>query len=218
MDVFASLTGDDDNDGMSLENAFATIQRGVEALSPGDTLRIVAGMYVEHVRIGGKGSTDPAHPSKPIHLRPHHKDDAVVIDCAVNAFEERQHEVFREPGNDDWRRVGKNDLWVSRDRLEQGIARGAFLPLPAKTGMTLKSLAMLLKVADRVVETKGGRGEDGRRLGGDPSRRRRLTHARRGSGARRRQAVTLTNRMSEEPWRGWLSRCCSPFARTTVTV
>jgi hypothetical protein len=143
MDFFTSLTGDDDNDGVSLESAFATIQRGVEALSPGDTLKIGAGTYVEHVRIRGKGSTDPDHPSEAIHLRPHHEDDVVVIDGAINAFEERTHEVFREPGNDDWLQKGKTDLWVSRDPLEQGIARGAFLPLPEKTGITARHVRLI---------------------------------------------------------------------------
>lgn len=44
-----SLQGDDANDGSSWQTAFRTIQRGVDALAPGDTLTIGAGEYHEYV-------------------------------------------------------------------------------------------------------------------------------------------------------------------------
>lgn len=48
-EYFVSLDGDDTNDGTSWEQAFQTIQKGVDSLVPGDTLTIGPGEYREHV-------------------------------------------------------------------------------------------------------------------------------------------------------------------------
>lgn len=53
-----SLDGDDAHDGLRRETAFRTIQRGVDALSEGDTLRIAPGEYYEAVFREGLGGPD----------------------------------------------------------------------------------------------------------------------------------------------------------------
>lgn len=132
MEYFTSTTGDDElNDGQALERAFATVTRGVQALTPGDRLRICAGTYAERVHVGDKGSNDPEHPSDPILIEPFDDDDdVVVIDGAVNTLPGRNRNVFREPGNEDWSREGETDEWVSRDPLPAGTAFGAFIEEP----------------------------------------------------------------------------------------
>lgn len=56
---FVSNDGcDDTHDGLSREQAFATIQRGVDALEPGDTLTILPGEYAENVKIVEFGDPD----------------------------------------------------------------------------------------------------------------------------------------------------------------
>ncbi len=55
---FVSVDGDDDNDGSSWGSAFATVQAGVDALEPGDTLTIGPGEYFGNVRREGIGDAD----------------------------------------------------------------------------------------------------------------------------------------------------------------
>ena len=55
MDFHTSLDGSEFNDGLTPESAFATVQKGVDALGPGDRLLIASGTYVERVRITGLG-------------------------------------------------------------------------------------------------------------------------------------------------------------------
>lgn len=55
---FVSKYGDDTNDGTSPESAFATISRGIEAMSAGDTLTIGPGEYHENLYSEGLGSAD----------------------------------------------------------------------------------------------------------------------------------------------------------------
>jgi hypothetical protein len=50
--------GNDAHDGLAREKAFLTIQKGVSALEPGDTLTIAPGEYAENVRIENFGSPD----------------------------------------------------------------------------------------------------------------------------------------------------------------
>ncbi len=57
-EYFVSPQGDDGADGLSLATAFATIQRGVDALSAGDTLTIGPGEYYESVLRRGLGDAD----------------------------------------------------------------------------------------------------------------------------------------------------------------
>lgn len=57
---YVATDGDDANDGTSPQTAFATIQKGVDALEPGDTLSIAPGDYYGSVRregIGADGET-----------------------------------------------------------------------------------------------------------------------------------------------------------------
>lgn len=55
-DFFTGKQGHDANDGLSKEKAFLTIQKGVDALQPGDTLTILPGEYFENVRRDSLGS------------------------------------------------------------------------------------------------------------------------------------------------------------------
>lgn len=57
-EVFVAVDGDDGDDGLSRATAFATIQKGVDALQPGDTLTIGPGEYRENVRRDGLGSSE----------------------------------------------------------------------------------------------------------------------------------------------------------------
>jgi len=57
-EYFVSKRGKDTNDGLDRAAAFLTIQKGVEALKPGDTLTIAPGEYAENVRIENFGSTE----------------------------------------------------------------------------------------------------------------------------------------------------------------
>lgn len=57
-EYYVRTTGNDANDGQTPSSAFATIQRGVDALTPGDTLLIGPGEYRESVRRAGIGSID----------------------------------------------------------------------------------------------------------------------------------------------------------------
>jgi len=55
---FVNKQGKDTNSGLSREAAFLTIQKGVEALKPGDTLTIGPGEYLENVQRADLGSPD----------------------------------------------------------------------------------------------------------------------------------------------------------------
>lgn len=52
---FVGKNGDDGNDGMNAAAAFATIQKGVDALKPGDVLTIAPGEYDEAIQREGVG-------------------------------------------------------------------------------------------------------------------------------------------------------------------
>ena len=57
-DYFVSKQGNDANNGQAKETAFLTIEKGVNTLSPGDTLTIGPGEYFESVSREGLGSAD----------------------------------------------------------------------------------------------------------------------------------------------------------------
>jgi hypothetical protein len=55
-EYFVSLDGRDDADGRTAATAFRTIQKGIDALQPGDTLTLAPGEYFERVSRDGLGS------------------------------------------------------------------------------------------------------------------------------------------------------------------
>ncbi|MHC4872253.1 MAG: chondroitinase-B domain-containing protein [Planctomycetota bacterium] len=55
---FVSVSGSDTNDGLTRQQAFLTIQKGVDALKSGDTLTILPGEYFGFVRRKDLGSMD----------------------------------------------------------------------------------------------------------------------------------------------------------------
>lgn len=57
-EYFVATQGDDTHDGTTRETAFATVQRGVDALAPGDTLTILPGSYYGSTRRKGIGSDE----------------------------------------------------------------------------------------------------------------------------------------------------------------
>jgi len=57
-EYFVNKQGDDGNHGQNREKAFATIQKGLDALKTGDTLTIGPGEYFEHVARAGLGGPD----------------------------------------------------------------------------------------------------------------------------------------------------------------
>ncbi len=57
-EFFVSKQGDDTHEGTSRERAFLTVQKGVDALSPGDTLTIGPGEYLESVHRKNLGSAE----------------------------------------------------------------------------------------------------------------------------------------------------------------
>jgi len=57
-EYFVAKQGDDKNSGLAPGEAFGTIQKGVDALAPGDTLTIMPGEYFGNVRRDKLGSAD----------------------------------------------------------------------------------------------------------------------------------------------------------------
>ena len=55
--IYVSTTGNDDNDGLSWENAKRTIQKGIDAASDSDTVLVADGIYYENVYISSKAIT-----------------------------------------------------------------------------------------------------------------------------------------------------------------
>ena len=57
-EYFVATQGDDARDGLSRETSFRTVQKGVDALQPGDTLTILPGEYLENVKRTNLGSPE----------------------------------------------------------------------------------------------------------------------------------------------------------------
>ena len=57
-EYFVAKNGSDSKDGSSLQNAFLTIQKGVDALNPGDTLTIAPGEYTQSAHRDNLGSSE----------------------------------------------------------------------------------------------------------------------------------------------------------------
>jgi hypothetical protein len=85
-DWYVSPTGSDTNDGRSPSAAFATIQRGIDAAQPGDTVQLAAGTYAQNVRSVRSGLA-----GSPITLRG--PREAVVTGCGCGADGNRIVEI-----------------------------------------------------------------------------------------------------------------------------
>ncbi|MCP5536878.1 MAG: hypothetical protein H7A51_11690 [Akkermansiaceae bacterium] len=72
---YVSTDGDDQNPGTSLKQPFATIQRAVDIMEPGETCVIRGGVYRESVCFNGKSGA----PGQPITLTSY-KDEKVILD------------------------------------------------------------------------------------------------------------------------------------------
>lgn len=57
-EYFVKVDGSDANDGLAEDRAFATIQKGIDQLQPGDTLTIGPGEYYEAIRRDNLGSAE----------------------------------------------------------------------------------------------------------------------------------------------------------------
>jgi hypothetical protein len=49
-----AISGDDNNDGLTLETAFATIQKGIDTAVDGKTIMVYPGIYQEEINFLGK--------------------------------------------------------------------------------------------------------------------------------------------------------------------
>ena len=66
--------GNDDNDGLSIEQAFATVSRGAQALQPGDILLVGPGTYYERVSVQVPGTSA----ENPVWIRSRCLGDATI--------------------------------------------------------------------------------------------------------------------------------------------
>lgn len=73
-DLYVSLDGLDSSSGLTPALAVRTIERAADLALPGDTIRVMAGVYVQSIRIFRSGS-----PGNPIVFRPY-GDGSVVLD------------------------------------------------------------------------------------------------------------------------------------------
>jgi hypothetical protein len=77
-EFFVSMSGSDSNPG-TMAQPFRTINRGVRAPGPGDTLSIRGGTYNENVQITGSRGVASGTPGNPITVRRYPGDGPVVI-------------------------------------------------------------------------------------------------------------------------------------------
>jgi hypothetical protein len=111
---------------------FATIQDGVDVLTPGDVLVVRGGSYPENVHIADKHGTSEA----PIHIRCH-PGETVFVDGFEPADITGKRAAFRTIGNDEWLLASDTDPqahtdeYVSRCRFPSGestgVRHGAFV-------------------------------------------------------------------------------------------
>lgn len=79
-------TGNDANDGLSLERPFATIQKAADSVNPGDTILIAPGIYYENVVLM-RGGTENA----PVTFRADNRaDDRVILTAADETVREKK--------------------------------------------------------------------------------------------------------------------------------
>jgi hypothetical protein len=93
-----TVNGDDNNDGLSPETAFATIQKGIDDSNDGDIIEIQPGIYT------GDGNRDIDFKGKAITVRSTDPNDpnivaATIIDC--NGTEENPHRGFHFHSSED---------------------------------------------------------------------------------------------------------------------
>ena len=70
---YVDANGDDSSDGLSLANAFATIQKAANVVKPGDTVNIRAGTYTEGISISTGGTA--AHY---ITFQPYNSEEVII--------------------------------------------------------------------------------------------------------------------------------------------
>ncbi len=54
--LYVSTSGSDDNDGRTVATAFATLRKALRSASPGTTVRVLPGTYVENAKVFVAGS------------------------------------------------------------------------------------------------------------------------------------------------------------------
>ncbi|MCW2762989.1 MAG: hypothetical protein JWR85_3190 [Marmoricola sp.] len=106
---FVTVNGDNENSGLSLDEAFRDIVHAVAELGDGDTLSIGGGVYHEQVVIKGKNRI----------LIQGVPGEQVVIDGSIAAF--------RDTPAAAWKRVGTADEFVTVDSYPEATRFGAFL-------------------------------------------------------------------------------------------
>lgn len=84
---YISLTGDDQNSGLSTDSALATFEHALELLKPGDILEILPGVYEQRVDLDAIGT-----PAKPIVFQAHDPQQKPVFDFSFG------DEYFRVEG------------------------------------------------------------------------------------------------------------------------
>jgi hypothetical protein len=126
-EYYVSNSGNDNNQGATIDQPFRTIAKGVGELKPGDILYLRGGVYVEPVDIANKHGTPTAY----IVIRSYEGEHAYIDGSLLQ---------FRTLDNDDWEPArpfdpnAHEDEYVSTATFPEGVTnadkvvnRGAFL-------------------------------------------------------------------------------------------